>query len=560
MAVDPTAGAAGSRSVADEVLREHVAMANDRAVLESHWREIEDRVSYKGRYFQSTQQTPGAKSTERIFDVTAPLAADRFAAACESMITPRTQRWHTLAPADPDYRDVKAIKDWAEDATGVLFSARYAPETNFASQVHESYWQIGVYGTGCLFVDDVLGKSLLYRAIHLSELFISEDAAGRIDTVHRLFRPTLRQIAQRFGEMALPDKFRQKLQTHPEDRVDVVHCVKPNRDRKIGRADYRGMALSSYYVMLDGRVVLEERGYRTQPYCVGRYSTSPREVYGRGPGMMVLPEIKMLNEMRKTILRASQKAVDPPLLLPDDALLRAFDLRAGALNYGGLSSNGDQLVKPLQSGSRVDIGDEMLKEARQVINDAFLVTLFQILVETPQMTATEAMLRAQEKGQLLAPTMGRVQGEMIGAVIERELDILAAAGRLPPMPDELIEAGGLVDIEYVSPLNRLQKSEDSIGILRTLEAMAPLAEIDPTITDILDPEAAVRIMADVNGMPSKALRSPKRVQALREGRAEQQEMQSLLAAAPVAASTAKDLASAQQIARQSPGALPGIGA
>lgn len=552
-------GAQGSRSIADDLLRNHAQFVNDRAIFDSHWREIEERVSFKGKYFNNTDKTPGQKSTERIFDVTAPLAADRFAAACESMITPRTQRWHGLAPANPDLKLVKAVKDWGEEATDVLFSARYAPEANFASQVHEAYWSIGVYGTGCVFVDDLLGKSLLYRAIHLSELYLGEDAAGRIDTVHRCARPTLRQIAQRFGVEAMPQKWRERLEKAPEDRTEVLHCVKPNEERKIGRADYTGMALSSYYVMVDGRAVLEERGYRTMPYCVGRYSTSPREVYGRGPGMLVLPEIKMLNEMRKVILRAAQKAIDPPLLLPEDGLMRAFDLRSGALNYGGVNERGEQMVKPLMTGARIDIGNDQIDQARLVVNDAFLVTLFQILVKQPNMTATEAMLRAQEKGQLLAPTMGRVQGEMIGMMIERELDILAAAGRLPPMPDELIEGGGLVDIEYVSPLNRLQKSEDGIGILRTLEAAGPLAQLDKTIIDVLDPEASMRILAEVNGMPSKALRSPKRVEALREGRAQQQQMQQALAAAPVAASAAKDMAAAQQIARQAGGALPGVG-
>lgn len=551
--------AQGSRAIADDLLRNHAAFQAERSVFESHWREIEDRVSYKGKYFQTLTNTPGQKSTERIFDVTAPLACDRFAAACESMITPRTQRWHTLAPADPSARDIKAIKDWSEEATDVVFGARYAPEANFASQVHEAYWQIGAYGTGCVFVDDVLGKSLLYRAIHLAELYLGENAAGKIDTAHRCFRPTLRQIAQRFGTAAIPQKWKDRLEKHPEDRTEVLHCVKPNEDRKRGRLDYQGMALSSYYVMTDGRTVLEERGYRTMPYCVGRYSTSPREVYGRGPGMMVLPEIKMLNEMRKTILRAAQKAVDPPLLLPDDALMRAFDLRAGALNYGGVDAQGQQMVHALQTGARIDIGADMLEQCRKVVNDAFLVTLFQILVESPTITATEAMLRAQEKGQLLAPTMGRVQSDMIGMVIERELDILAAADRLPPMPEELIKIGGMVEIEYVSPLNRLQKSEDGIGILRTLEALGPLAQIDQQIMDVLDPEQAARIMADVNGMPSKALRSPKRVKALREGRAEQQEMSQLLAAAPVAANTAKTMVETQALARQSPGALPGVG-
>ncbi|STU67291.1 Bacteriophage head to tail connecting protein [Klebsiella pneumoniae subsp. ozaenae] len=56
----------------------------------------------------------------------------------------------------------------------------------------------------------------------------------------------------------------------------------------------------------------------------------------------------------------------------------------------------------------------LAEQKRQTINDGFFITLFQILVDNPQMTATEAMLRAQEKGQLLAPTAGRIQAEFLG--------------------------------------------------------------------------------------------------------------------------------------------------
>jgi hypothetical protein len=61
-----------SDSRADEILRQHSGMESDRAVFEGHWREIEERVSYKGRYFQNQTDTQGTKSTDRIFDVTAP--------------------------------------------------------------------------------------------------------------------------------------------------------------------------------------------------------------------------------------------------------------------------------------------------------------------------------------------------------------------------------------------------------------------------------------------------------------------------------------------------------
>jgi hypothetical protein len=288
------------------------------------------------------------------------------------------------------------------------------------------------------------------------------------------------------------------------------------------------------------------------PYAVGRYVSGPKETYGRSPAMTVLPDIKMLNEMSKTVIRAAHKIVDPPLLLQEDGALSAFDLRPGALNYGGVNDQGQQMVHPLQTNARVDIGLDMMDQRRKVINDAFMVTLFQILVDAPQMTATEAMLRAQEKGALLAPTMGRQQSEFLGPLIERELDILARAGVLPPMPEALMAAGGVVDIQYQSPLNRAQRSEDGVAILRTLESVTPLAQINPAVLDVFDAEAIARELADINGVPAKVLRTPDQVAAMKQAQAQAAQAQALLQAAPVVTGGIKDLAQAQSLAASNP--------
>ena len=275
--------------------------------------------------------------------------------------------------------------------------------------------------------------------------------------------------------------------------------------------------------------------------------------------MMALAAIKNLNEMVKTMMRSAQMTVAPPLLVTEDALMRQFDMRSGSLNYGGLDMNGNEMVKALRLDGRFDLGEYMVDRATRIINDAFLVNLFQIRVDNPQMTATEAMLRAQEKGQLLAPTMGRIQSEQFSVIVERELDILARAGSLPPMPQALIEAGGEYAIEFSAPLNKLQRSEDAIGILRTQEALAPMAQIDPNVMDVFDVKEAARVLADVYGAPSRVLRSKKAVEKIDEDKRAQAEQAAMLQAAPIAASAAKDMAQAQQIARQTPGALPGIG-
>lgn len=538
-------------SRADEIIRRQEKLAGDRAVFDAHWREIAERILPRADHFR-VNRNPGDKHTEKVFDATASLALERFAAAMESMLTPRTQKWHKLRVTDDRLEDDPSVKAYLDEVTDLLFSVRYSPRANFASQANEAYMSLGAFGTGAVFIDDLIGRGIRYRSIPLSEIFIAENHQGIVDTVYRRFFFTARQAAQRFGVEQLSERQKTAVDKSPDQLFEFLHAVSPSVDMDVNRKDYRGMPFYSCYVNLDGREVVSEGGFKTFPYAVGRYVTGPKETYGRSPAMTVLPDIKMLNEMSKTVIRAAHKIVDPPLLLQDDGALQAFDLRPGALNYGGVNEQGQQTVHALQTNARVDIGLEMMEQRRKVINDAFLVTLFQILVDTPQMTATEAMLRAQEKGALLAPTMGRQQSEFLGPMIEREIDILARAGVLPPMPDVLLQAGGLVEVEYQSPLNRAQRSDEGVAILRTLESLAPLAQIDPTVMMVFDPDAVARELAEINGVPVKVMRTKDQVAAMQEQQASAQQAQQLLAAAPVVSSSVKDLAQAQSLAGNAP--------
>lgn len=535
-------------SRADEIIKRHERLKSERAVFDSHFQEIAERVWPDRAQFTAKAITQGGKRAEKVFDPTAALALTRFAAASESMLTPRTAKWHKLRVGDEDTDDSPVVQRYLDDVTNILFKVRYSPRANFASQMHESYMSEGAFGTGGILIEDMVGSGIRYKSLDLANIFFCENQHGIIDTVHREFEYTARQASQKW--QVLPEKIQQASEHEPDKKFRFIHCVKPNEERKRGDSTYKGMQFSSYYVSIEERQVLEEGGYRTFPYAIGRHITTPGETYGRGPAMIVLAGIKMLNEMKKTMIRQGHLATSPPLLLQEDGALRAFDLRPNALNYGGLDAQGNPMVVPLQTPSNFNIGLEMMEAEQRIINDAFMVTLFQILVEQPTMTATEAMLRAQEKGALLAPTMGRQQSEKLGPMIEREIDILSRAGMLPPMPQELIDMGGEFEIEYVSPLNRAQRAEEGVAILRTFESVAPLAQVDPTVMDVFNMPESARILAEINGVPAKMLRSKDEVAGITEERRMQQEAAQLLEAAPIAAETAHTLAQTQQIASQ----------
>lgn len=530
------------KDLADSICKRVATLAGNRGTLEAHWNEIADLIlpSYAGTFFPGAVRTQGEKRTDKMVDATGSSALMRFAAAMESMLTPRSSKWHRLKPSDPSLSKDRDTRIYFEEVTNILFKYRYAPKANYASQQHECYMGLGAFGTAALFVDKADTGGLRYRAIHLGQVYFDENHQGLIDTNYRDFKMDARQAVQKWGVDKLPKQIVEAAKTHPDREFEFIHAVMPRGDFDPTRLDAKGKRYASYYVSKTEHVLLSEGGYRTLPYAISRYVQAPDEIYGRSPAMLALPSLKVLNEEKRTLLKQGHRTVDPVLLAHDDGILDTFSMRPGAMNAGGVSAEGRALVHVLPTGN-VMIGKEMMDDERAIINDMFLVSLFQILVETPEMTATEVLERAREKGALLSPTMGRQQSEALGPLIERELDLLAQQGLLPPLPPALAEAAGEYEVEYDSPLSRAQKAEEASGFMRTMEtALAHFnATQDPSSFDWLDFDEAIPDIADINAVPARWIRSIDAVKAMREGRAQAAQEQQAIEAAPAVAGLAK---------------------
>lgn len=541
--------------LAQEIIKEYERLSGNRTNWESHWEEIAQRVlpMHSKLFNQKGNTTTGEKRNEYIYDSTAAIALNRFSAILDSLLTPRNQTWHRLSVSDRTLEKNREVKLYFEEVNRALFKNRYSPKANFAAQNQQNYKSLGAYGTGCLFVDELFGEpGIRYRNIHLGEIYFVENHQGLVDKALRYFSLTARQAMMQWPK-TLPDKIKEVAKLNPDTLFYFIHCVKARKDADRERKDYKGMPLASYYVSCDGQVVLEEGGYNTFPYAISRYEQAPGEVYGRSPAMDVLPAIKTLNEEKKTILKQGHRAVDPVLLAHDDGIISSFSLKPGAINAGGISADGRPLVQPLPTGN-IAIGKDLMDDERAVINDAFLVTLFQILVESPQMTATEVMERTREKGILLAPTIGRQHDEYLGAMIEREIDILSRQiglnGQpiLPPMPPALLEAQGEYKVIYDSPLSKAQRADEAAGLMRSVEMALNIVNItqDKAPLDHFDWDQIIPEVSDIQGVPMRWMRDPKVVQSMREASAQAAQEQAMVQAAPGAAAMISSAAKMKQ--------------
>lgn len=521
-------------SLASEILMEFERVEKDRGNWEAYWEDVARVVmpSHATSFYSRGMVTPGVRKDFEQYDSSPNSALFKFAAAMESMLTPASSKWHNLRPENATLRNDRQAALWFEEVNNLLFYYRYAPHAAFQANQHQCYLNLGVFGTACLYVEpyrDMVRpevRGLRYINVPIGEVFFDVNAQGQVDKVWRRFYLTGRQIIQKFGEDALPPTYALKIKADPDDKLCIIHSVRPNPLRQFGKSDIANMPYQSFYVLREAQHILSTGGYRVMPYSVPRYTTAPGEKYGRSPAMEALPDIKVLNAEKRTVLEQGQYAVDPVLLANDDGVLSLDDRAPGAHIYGGVNAEGREMVSAMPVGN-VQLGMEMMQDSKMSINDHFLVSLFQLLDTTPGMTATEVLERVRQKGALLSPTAGRYQSEGLGPMIERELDILFWEGLLPPPPPQLMGAAYVV--EYDAPLNRAMRSGTAASVIRDIQQAIEIAgqTQNPAMLDRYNWDAVGALLSDINGVPPSCINSDDVIAAMRQNRQQQQQQQSI---------------------------------
>ena len=461
------------------------------------------------------KRSRGEKRMELIYDGTALQSIDLMAAFLHGMLTSGAAPWFHLDIKDTDINRDDEVREWLQDTS--MRMMRAFNQSNFETEVHETYIDLVVFGTSCMFIEMDKGN-LRFSTRHISEFYAQEDQFGMVNTVFRLYKMTAEQAVERFGIDNVSDYIKKKIEKNPDEEVEILHAVMPRTERNVTKADNKNMPFMSVYICMQTKMIMSEGGFSELPYVVPRFLKATGEVMGRSPAMTALPDVKMLNLMSKTIIQAAQKMIDPPLLVPDDGFLLPIRTQPGGLNFFRAGSR--DTITPLTTGANIPIGLNMEEQRRAAIRQAFYVD--QILFSgSPGMTATEVIQRQEERMRVIGPVLGRLMNEMLRPMIDRVFALMLRENMLATPPEIL--QGRDIDIEYVSPLAKAQKSNSLNNTMRALEILLPLAQSLP-VGDHLDPDGLVEHVTDALGVPKTTLRTSREVAETRKARAEQEAM------------------------------------
>jgi hypothetical protein len=487
------------------------------------------------------------------FDSTGVRAIPKYKAICKRLINPDGVRYHRIAANNQDLMRIPAVRKYFTEVTDLIFNMRQSPSARFGTAQSELYGSYGVYGNG---IKSTLWRKpmarfdrggFIYRAWPMYNMWWLVDDMGNITDVFRRFYVTRRQFELWKPDAPMPLAIKNILPTDIKSKVEFVHAVSYRKSGYDPKAlDARRHPWQSCYVCVpDAEYVGDEEGFINNPYQISAIDTVAGDAYGIAPAEIAFPALGGANATKKTYLKQGHKAVDPTLLANDDgALSGRIDARPSRIIYGGIDSQGRDMVKALQLGSNFQVAEQLLADDRNDINDSFLVTLFQILTDTPEMTAAEVYERIAEKAALYAPTMAAIQETDQGPQVEREVALLAENNRLPQMPPELVEARGEYKVEYINPMQKAMYAGEVSGFMRWQDMLTQAAANtqDPSPMDHVNWDEAAPEIADKMDVRPHWVSTPEQVKAKRDARAQAQQQQAMIDAAPAAASVMSTMA------------------
>ena len=510
------------------------------------WKDLAKYINpTRGQFDDDTMRRGKMINHQVILDGHATQASRILASGMQSGMTSPTRPWFKLGVENDALAELPPVQMWLDEVTKAML--KICNGSNIYGAFYQMYEEVGDFGTAACIVLDDFDDVIRARTFTIGEYYLGINDRGVVDTFARKIRMTIGQAVAKFGYENVSIQIKTKYDDNRvDDWIDVNHLIEPNDKRIKGLAGVENMPYRSiYWEKSTGEEILKLSGFEEFPVISPRWDTvTTDQVYGYGPGWHLLGNVKQLQKTQLDKLLAQEKAHNPPMQ-KDSSVEGYVNLLPGGVTTSSSTQPNAGIRPAYQVNANLESFLELINSLRTSINKDFFVDLFLMMInfDKSNMTATEVAERQQEKILMMGPVLEKLQKEMLEPFIKRVYGIMERNLLLPLPPEEM--QGTEIKIEYVSILAQAQQAVGIESISRVIGFVNGLGAIKPDVSDVIDLDGAVREAAKLEGIPAKLVVEQKVVDAIREGRAQQQRIKDQMAMAKTGAETAKTASQAK---------------
>lgn len=494
----------------------------------------------KNAYFRVKRSNGNMSQLLPKMDDTAQSLLPIYAAVLNSMLTPQAYIWHKLVFFDEDTQN--KYGQALDKENQFIYNRRYSAYSNFSPAMNECYMSAGTFGHAIMeVVPDRKHKCISYQALPIKEFYIDKDAYGFINVFYREVVYTMRNLMTVFPEY-MPEKYKDREDLRwLDDQITLLHAIEPSFEKS-------GYYHSAYIDLTNGTII-EETELKYCPYLCFRSAVFPSESdpYGFSPCMSVLPSIKALNSLQFNFLKQTDLVGQPTLLTNSDVIDGRNVTASGSVIEGGIDDEGRPMVQALKAYGDLPSMDFLIKKYQDSIATALMAKYMALMSETQSRSATDAMIKSNERANLVAPSGDRISREFLLPLIETELAIYGEMNLLPQMPAELSGMDSEFDIILDNPLLKGQRMDSVNSAVNMVGTMAQFAQLDPRVVNAIDLSKLLNYMQTNMNVPGSVMRTPEEIEAINDAQEQTQELNAIISAAPQMGKAMKDIATAQKV-------------
>lgn len=531
-------------------------MDADRGVFLEEWKEISDYIQLRrGRYLVKSVRERGR--SKKVLNEKGTFASRICGAGMLAGVSSPSMPWLKLKTNDKDLNEFAAVKRWLDIAERYLYEV--FASSNYYHVKQASYRDMADFGQGPVLIDEDYEDAINCYCSPPGEYFLAVNHKGVVDTMYRDMRKTTLNVLNDFYRTGnIPREIREAYDRGDYDRPwHIVGVDEPNFRQIKGAPGALGAPWVKVYYCLDvsdndGNALLDVKPVHENPISAPRWDVQPGDVYGDGPGSLILPTVKSLQVLEKRKGQMIDKMASPPTQAPGEMnkAKAVISHMPGAVSYyPGTSASGSGGARPIQplyeiQGPQLQAVLMEMNTLEGRIDTGYFVDLFLATLQSDrrQITAREIEEKHDEKLMALGPVLERTHYEGLNNDVKRAFGVLQRHRVLPPPPEEMSDVG--LEVEYTSLLAVAQKAVAAGPIERFSGFLGNLAAGNPEILDKWDMDQTVDEYADAVGVPAAMVRSDDEVEELRAQRQQQQQGVEGMAVAQQGAETAKVLSEA----------------
>lgn len=483
------------------IVAEFKKLDGERAPILTEFEHIAKYILPSHAYFVDQKTTDGNESKYiDVYDTTAMRANEVLSAFLHGAIAPPGAQWFKGKERDKDKDKVPSVRKWFEQVVNPRMQAAIE-ESNFVTSFAQLLLDLGAFCTAGLWLDDestgmAFGR-LRFRNIHLKKLVFREGVDGRAGYVWMKTPISAANAVAMYPEADMPkvrDAYGSDKHKHKE--FDFIIYSEPATDSK---GSLTGL-YETTIVSVEDETEVDSIEELAQPFMIPRWQQATGQVWGTGPGMRALPDVLVLNRAKELELGAWEETVNRGYMTTPDNLVDNEIDRRGVTFVNDVNN-----LRPLNEGdfswSVAQLkGEEVQNSIRSLFYEDRLV-----MPTTSGDTATEFRIRYDLLQRQLAPTMGRLQTELLNPLIERIFTLMDAGGEFGDWPEELGDKVDF-DIEYVSPLSKAQNGPRVDAYNNWLSIVTGLAtSVYPELRNLPNIEQSMRDLAESMDVPSSGI-------------------------------------------------------